>query len=93
MEARSKSVALAAIMIAQILFYFVSEAECVSVKEDLTLSTEEMHVLAKFKTKVVPILPKSYMKTDVYLIRWIRARNLNIHLAEQMLRSNLRWRR
>ncbi len=42
---------------------------------------------------MVPHLSHGYMKQDIYLIRWLRARNLNIDQAEQMLKNNLRWRR
>ncbi|XP_035714226.1 SEC14-like protein 2 isoform X2 [Folsomia candida] len=33
------------------------------------------------------------MKKDIYLVRWLRARNFNIHDAELMLINNLEWRK
>lgn len=71
----------------------MGKVEGVSVEEDLRLSPDEKQVLDKFKRRVIPILPHKYMKEDIYLIRWLRARNFNVNLAEQMLKNNLRWRR
>lgn len=39
----------------------------------------------QFKERVIKRLPESYMKTDFYLIRWLRARNYNLQSAQDML--------
>jgi len=36
---------------------------------------------------------KDYMLSDPYLIRWLRARNLDLNRANAMLRKNLKWRK
>lgn len=41
---------------------------------------------------MLPHLPHDYMKQDIYLIRWLRAKGLNQERAEQMLRDNINWR-
>ncbi|ODM97022.1 SEC14-like protein 2 [Orchesella cincta] len=67
--------------------------EGVSVEEDLTLTYKEKMALDKFKEQMLPHLPHEYMKQDIYLIRWLRARNLNQKQAEEMLLENLKWRK
>lgn len=39
----------------------------------------------KFKEKVEDRLPEAYMKTDFYLIRWLRVKEYDISEAERML--------
>lgn len=41
----------------------------------------------QFKKAVLPKLEKehAYMRSDIYLIRWLRAKNLNLRQAENML--------
>ncbi len=41
----------------------------------------------------MPRLDKDYQKSDIYLIRWLRAKNFNIRAAEEMLVSDLKWRK
>ncbi|ODM90086.1 SEC14-like protein 2 [Orchesella cincta] len=65
----------------------------VSVEKYLTLTLRQKNALDKFRQTVEPILKESYMKQDTYLIQWLRARNFDIHSAEQMLRANLKWRK
>lgn len=33
------------------------------------------------------------MKYDIYLIRWLRARNYDVASAEEMLRTHINWRK
>lgn len=59
---------------------------------DLLLTKSEKQKLDVFKERVIKRLPESYMKTDFYLIRWLRARNYNLQSAQDMLFENLKWR-
>ncbi|OXA51618.1 hypothetical protein Fcan01_13525 [Folsomia candida] len=65
----------------------VFESGCISVWKDITLSQDEKHALDKFKTVMNGSLPHDYMEKDVFLIKWLRAKNLNIRGAEKMLRQ------
>ncbi|XP_021967109.2 SEC14-like protein 4 isoform X2 [Folsomia candida] len=49
-------------------------------------------LLRRFRTIMEPNLPHEYMKTDIYLIHWLKVRNFEIPAAVRMLRENLRWR-
>lgn len=66
-----------------------------SAEEDLRLTAKEYQALAQFKDVMKNRLEKEhdYMKSDIYLIRWLRAKNLNIRQAEIMLMENLKWRK
>ncbi|ODN06055.1 SEC14-like protein 2 [Orchesella cincta] len=61
--------------------------------EDLVITQSQKIALDKFKARVLPILPEAYMKEDIYLIRWLRAKNFDISQAEEFLRENLKWRK
>ncbi|CAL8089273.1 unnamed protein product [Orchesella dallaii] len=65
----------------------------ISVEKDLSLTLSQKNALDKFRAQVEPLLDQSYMKNDIYLIRWLRARNFDLRSAENMLRENLKWRR
>ncbi|XP_021955529.1 SEC14-like protein 4 [Folsomia candida] len=71
----------------------VFESGCISVWKDITLSQDEKHALDKFKTVMNGSLPHDYMEKDVFLIKWLRAKNLNIRGAEKMLRQHLAFRK
>ncbi|ODM79005.1 SEC14-like protein 2 [Orchesella cincta] len=60
--------------------------------KDLLLTLNEKNALDQFKEKMAPRVPESYMKSDFYLIRWLRAKYLNIPAAQNMLNENLKWR-
>jgi hypothetical protein len=65
----------------------------VSVEKDLSMTLSQKNALDKFRQRVAPLLTKPHMQHDIYLIRWLRARNFDINAAELMLNQNLRWRR
>jgi len=64
-----------------------------TVEKDLTLTFQQKLTLDKFKKRMVGRLPHEYMKQDIYLIRWLRARNFNIDQSEAMLNENIKWRK
>ncbi|CAL8113431.1 unnamed protein product [Orchesella dallaii] len=64
----------------------------IPVEEDLTITYKEKVALEKFRQLVREHLKDDYMQQDIYLIRWIRAANLDLKLAEQKLLDNLKWR-
>ncbi|CAL8098282.1 unnamed protein product [Orchesella dallaii] len=79
-----------------ISFLFINQicyVSAVSVEKYLTLSSDENRALEKFREQVKPILKQSYMKTDAYLIQFLRARNLESGAAEKMIREMLKWRK
>ncbi|CAL8085636.1 unnamed protein product [Orchesella dallaii] len=72
---------------------FIENVEGITAFEkDLSLSYSEKVTLDRFKERVAHKLPHDYMADDIYLVRWLRAKNFNIEQAEQMLNENLRWR-
>jgi len=56
-------------------------------------SPEELQKLAEFRAKVKDILETDEQKDDYFLIRWLRARSLDVSKAEEMLRKSLNWRK
>jgi hypothetical protein len=68
-------------------------AQAVSIEEDLTITGQEKDALEKLRGRVAAKVPHDYMKQDIYLIRWLRARNLDVNQAETMLIDNLKWRK
>ncbi|XP_021966058.1 SEC14-like protein 3 [Folsomia candida] len=52
----------------------------------------EYQKLIEFRAKVQNLLQTEYQKDDSFLIRWLRARDLNLIRAEEMLRASLKWR-
>ncbi|CAL8112992.1 unnamed protein product [Orchesella dallaii] len=65
----------------------------VAVEQDLSLTKMERIALEKFKHEVSSLVSEDYMKEDIYLIRWLRAKNLNHEQATAMLLENLKWRK
>ncbi|OXA51620.1 SEC14-like protein 2 [Folsomia candida] len=64
----------------------------VSVEQDLALTLEEKTALDEFKKLINGSLPLDYMNQDIYLIRWLRAKSLDIPGANSLLRGHLKWR-
>ncbi|XP_035700715.1 SEC14-like protein 2 [Folsomia candida] len=60
--------------------------------EDLVISWEQKLKLDEFRKIMEPNLPHDYMKKDIYLVKWLKARNFDIPAATKMLQENLRWR-
>ncbi|CAL8125555.1 unnamed protein product [Orchesella dallaii] len=56
-------------------------------------SKEELLVLDTFRAKVADILSEEEVADDMFLLRWLRARDLNLEKAEGMLRSAIKWRK
>lgn len=56
-------------------------------------SDVEKQKLAEFRKKVDYILETEDQKDDSFLIRWLRARNLDVTKAEEMLRFSMKWRK
>jgi len=73
-------------------FLLVDVSYGIPVEEDLTITYKEKVALEKFREIVKKYLKEDYMKQDIYLIRWLRAANLDLKQAEQKLVDNLKWR-
>jgi len=79
-----------------VLFCFTSAlgARTLSTYEkDVTLTRSQRQTLDKFKKIMRDRLPQSYMKEDIYLVRWLRAKDFNLKEAEEFLMDNLQWRK
>jgi len=48
--------------------------QCVTTDQDLTITAKEKRALEQLKERVAPTVPHEYMKQDIYLIRWLRAK-------------------
>ncbi|XP_021964345.2 SEC14-like protein 2 isoform X1 [Folsomia candida] len=75
-----------------LVFFLLSEISAHGIDEDLVITWEQKEKLDEFRTIMEPHLPHDYMKTDIYLIRWLKARNYEIPAASRMLQENLWWR-
>jgi hypothetical protein len=64
-----------------------------SVKDDITLTRKQKVILDEFKEILKGKLPQEYMYEDIYLIRWLRAKNFRVKEAEAMLMQNVAWRK
>jgi len=84
---------ISAILFVACLLQIVDKSYGVSLNEDLTLSKSQKEALDKFKARVSSRVEKDYQKSDIYLIRWLRARNFDVRAAEEMLISDLKWRK
>ncbi|CAL8068092.1 unnamed protein product [Orchesella dallaii] len=71
----------------------LGKSEDNAIDRDVLLTLKQKQALDAFKYRISPILPHDYMKEDIYLVRWLRARNFNIPQAEDMLKTHLRWRK
>jgi len=80
-------------IVAVTLAALLIETNAVSLSQDLTLTKSQKAALDKFKANVLPKLTQDYQKSDLYLIRWLRAKNFNIKDAEEMLKADLKWRK
>ncbi|ODM88895.1 SEC14-like protein 2, partial [Orchesella cincta] len=88
------SASLIAILVLCILFQFVGNVHSMtSFEKDITLKYSEKVTLDRFRERVAHRLTHDYMKQDIWLVRWLRARDFNMDQAEQMLKENLRWRK
>jgi len=71
----------------------IDYSDGVSLQQDLALTSKQKAVLEEFKTILKGKLPHDYMEEDLYLIRWLRAKNFKLKDAEAMLTQNMNWRR
>jgi hypothetical protein len=58
-------------------------------------SAKELEVLTQFRKRVSDVeeeLPMHF-RTDILMLSWLRARNLNLNQAEEMLRKSIEWRK
>jgi len=69
-----------------------SEGEDKNINED-GITANEQGLIVKFKGQVEDLLGSVYEKSDLFLIRWIRARENDLEQAELMLRKSVQWRK
>ncbi|CAL8125553.1 unnamed protein product [Orchesella dallaii] len=49
--------------------------------------------ILQFRNRVSDVLPDDFSKRDDSLIRWIRAREMDLDKAEEMIRNSMQWRK
>ncbi|OXA53320.1 SEC14-like protein 4 [Folsomia candida] len=76
-----------------LLLFYVNKTLSVTIEQDLSITWDQKQALDKFRELVDSDLTHDYMREDIYLIRWLRARNFDLHAAESMLLKNLDWRK
>uniref|UniRef100_A0A8C3WKS5 SEC14 like lipid binding 4 n=2 Tax=Catagonus wagneri TaxID=51154 RepID=A0A8C3WKS5_9CETA len=57
------------------------------------LSPQQQEALAQFRDKLQDLLPTLPNADDHFLLRWLRARNFDLHKSEDMLRKHMEFRR
>jgi len=58
-----------------------------------TIELKEQELIPQFRNRVKDIVPYEELQDDHYLVRWLRARDLNLLKAETMLRKAISWYR
>ena len=53
---------------------------------------QEIEKIQELRSRVTGDLNSKFQNSDEFLITWLRARNLNVDQAEEMLRKSLQWR-
>ncbi|CAL8068098.1 unnamed protein product [Orchesella dallaii] len=81
------------LLLAAILIVSFAKCQCSIVDDDLTITQSQKQTLDMFRARMSPIVPHAYMRDNIYLIRWLRAKNFNLKDAELFLRENLKWRK
>ncbi|ODM90798.1 SEC14-like protein 4 [Orchesella cincta] len=75
-----------------ILLSLVTLGQSMYFEEVESLTSSQRDALDKFRERVTPILPHDYMKSDLYLVRFLRLKDFRIRDAENYLQETLQWR-
>ncbi|OXA42023.1 hypothetical protein Fcan01_23239 [Folsomia candida] len=70
-----------------VVVVILHEIPAQGINEDLVITLEQKEKLDEFREIMEPKLPHDYMKMDIYLIRWLKARDFDIPAATRMLRE------
>jgi len=62
-------------------------------KMSAKFNTTEVEKLAELRKRIGDKLVRDYQKDDEFLIKWLRARSMNVDQAEKMLTNHLEWRK
>jgi len=81
------------VVVVALVFTLMGQCFGVSLQEDLALTKKQKLALDEFKGMMKGRLPLEYQNEDIYLIRWLRAKNFRLREAESMLMQNLAWRK
>ncbi|XP_021961696.1 protein real-time-like [Folsomia candida] len=76
-----------------IVSFIILKVNSATFEEDVTLTIKQKMSLDEFKERVIPSITKNYMKTELYLVKWLRSSRFNLDLAEERFRRNLQWRK
>jgi hypothetical protein len=71
-----------------LLFIVINWANSATV----TYTPDELKALEKFRPIAIPIVKHDWQTIDSYLIRWLRAQNLDVRAAFEMLQKAQKWR-
>jgi len=81
------------VSVVSVLISLMGQCCGVSLQEDLALTKKQKASLDEFKGMMKNRLPNDYMNEDLYLIRFLRAKNFRLKEAESMLMQNVAWRK
>ncbi|XP_021965857.1 SEC14-like protein 2 [Folsomia candida] len=85
-------------MVVVLVVIFICASACVPssqgtlADEDLTLTFDQKVKLDEFKAIITPRVPHEYMKSEVYLLPWLRVNNFNVDAATKEIVMNFNWR-
>ena len=55
------------------------------------MDPKDLQLVLKFKNRVTDVVTPENLNNNFYLIRWLRARDMDLEKAEQMLRKSMAW--
>jgi len=64
----------------------------ITLEEFLTLTLDQKAKLDEFSDRVGHLAPHAYMKTEVFLVRWLRDSKFDVQDAESRFLKMLKWR-
>ncbi|ODM94176.1 SEC14-like protein 2 [Orchesella cincta] len=83
-----------AILVCVFMLQLVSiESHETDLEKELLLTYQEKVAFDKFKSQVHRNITHNLMKTDLFMLRWIRAKNLDVHRAVRDMYDFLDWRK
>ncbi|ODN02368.1 SEC14-like protein 2 [Orchesella cincta] len=83
---------IATLVLSLLSCIYITGVFSLSFEEDTRITASQADILGKFRNRVKPILQHKYMEENIYLVRWLRARQFDLDRAEKMLRQHLKWR-
>ncbi|CAL8099387.1 unnamed protein product [Orchesella dallaii] len=76
-----------------VILCFVGCGNTTNLEEELRITYDQKLAIDKLKGRVLPYLTESYMKEDLYMLRWLRSTQFNVEQAERRIIENMKWRK